>query len=202
MMPQNVEDPIENPVRARAESKLDLASLSAQIEREYIGLLNVLTARLSNRELAKEMLSQALLTSFEHYQAGRIGDPSRLAGYVFRVAMNHARNQRRKMDERARGDPELLQVVAEEESADSPDLQLMMRQVRSVLDALPQERDREIVKRFYLEEQDKEEICRDLKLSALHFDKVICRARQRMRSLLESAGFKKTDYLVAMLALG
>jgi RNA polymerase sigma-70 factor (ECF subfamily) len=62
-----------------------------------------------------------------------------------------------------------------------------------VLEALPVTRDREIVKRFYLDEEDKERICGELGLSPVHFDRVIFRARQRMRAMLESMGIGKSD---------
>ena len=73
----------------------------------------------------------------------------------------------------------------------------MIRTFVPVVESLPTPRDREIVRRFYLDEEEKEAICRDLGLSPLHFDKVIFRARQRMRKLLEERGFKKTDFFRA-----
>ena len=66
---------------------------------------------------------------------------------------------------------------------------------------MPTQRDREVVKRFYLDEEDKDAICRDLGLSALHFDKVIFRARQRMRSLLEARGFRRNDFFSVLFCL-
>jgi hypothetical protein len=44
-----------------------------------------------------------------------------------------------------------------------------------------------------------EQICRSLGLPPLHFDKVICRARQRLRALLEARGFSKSDLLGVLL---
>lgn len=54
-----------------------------------------------------------------------------------------------------------------------------------VLDQLSIPRDRELLRRFYLQDEDKEAICSDLGLSAQHFDRVLYRARQRMRDLIE-----------------
>ena len=45
------------------------------------------------------------------------------------------------------------------------------------------DRDREILFRFYLAEDDKERICRDLGLTAVHFNRVLFRARERFREL-------------------
>jgi RNA polymerase sigma-70 factor (ECF subfamily) len=172
------------------------------ITTEYGGLVALLHRKLRDEQLARDTLNQAIVTSLEHLQSGRISDPSLIAGYVFQVAMNHLRNHRRKMDERLdkRVDPEALDNVATEADDSAGDRSKLAAQVRKVLEALPTARDREIVKRFYLDEEEKEPICRDLGLSPLHFDKVVFRARQRMRKLLEESGFRKTDYLSMLMA--
>jgi RNA polymerase sigma-70 factor (ECF subfamily) len=55
--------------------------------------------------------------------------------------------------------------------------------VRAVLGDLPTERDRQILFRFYIAEDDKERICRDLGLTHEHFNRVLFRARERYREL-------------------
>ncbi len=57
--------------------------------------------------------------------------------------------------------------------------------VRQVIGELKTERDRQLLLRFYLAEDDKEQICSDLGLSSLHFNRVLFRARQRFKVLLE-----------------
>ncbi|HET9795823.1 MAG TPA: sigma-70 family RNA polymerase sigma factor, partial [Thermoanaerobaculia bacterium] len=54
---------------------------------------------------------------------------------------------------------------------------------RRVLAELPSERDRRILFRFYIDEDDKEQICRELSLTSLHFNRVLFRARERYRAL-------------------
>jgi RNA polymerase sigma-70 factor (ECF subfamily) len=179
-----------------AGSTLNRQSVLALIEKQYPGLLALLRRKLRDEQLAQDALNQALVTSLEHMQAGRIADPSQIGGYVFQVAMNQLRNHRRKMIERAdrRADAD----AAENLSSDSDNVEVAVgelgRQVHEILAGLPTSRDRELVKRFYLDEEEKQAICLDLGLSPLHFDKVIFRARQRMRALLEAKGFKKSDF--------
>ncbi len=55
------------------------------------------------------------------------------------------------------------------------------------------------MKRLYLVEEAKDEICRSLGLTPLHFDRVIHRARQRLRVLLEAKGLGKSDFLSVLL---
>jgi RNA polymerase sigma-70 factor, ECF subfamily len=65
--------------------------------------------------------------------------------------------------------------------------------VRRLLAELPGDRDRAILTRFYLNEHEKSEICRDLNLTDLGFNQVIFRARNRLRQLLIQAGIEKRD---------
>lgn len=60
------------------------------------------------------------------------------------------------------------------------------RLIRKLLGELQQDRDRQLLFRFYLAEERKERICADLGLSDLHFNRVLFRARQRFRQLCEA----------------
>jgi RNA polymerase sigma-70 factor, ECF subfamily len=67
---------------------------------------------------------------------------------------------------------------------------------------MPVARDREILVRFYLDDEERETICRELGLSEEHFNRVIFRARNRFRELLEHRGFWKADlFAIASVAL-
>jgi RNA polymerase sigma-70 factor (ECF subfamily) len=59
--------------------------------------------------------------------------------------------------------------------------------VHKLLRSMPVKRDREILTRFYVEDQDKDEICRALDLDSLHFNRVLFRARKRFRKILEKS---------------
>jgi RNA polymerase sigma-70 factor (ECF subfamily) len=181
---------------------LNRDAVAALIEKQYSGLLSLLRRKLRDDQLAQDALNQALVTSLEHLQAGRVSDPSLIGGYVFKVAMNQMRNHRRKMEERSerRADPSAVDTLPDlHVSADCGIEPKMAAHARSLIGSLPTVRDREIVKRFYLDEEEKAAICRDLGLSALHFDKVIFRARQRMRALLEAKGLRGPDFFSALL---
>jgi len=60
--------------------------------------------------------------------------------------------------------------------------------IHDLLSELPVARDREVLSRFYLDEQDKEDVCHALAIDAEHFHRVIFRARARFRELLARAG--------------
>lgn len=170
---------------------------------EYQGLQMLLRRKARDPQLAADLLNEALATTLANFDAGRISDPSHIGGYVFQVALNLLRNHRRKFEERPG-----LRVEADEDTlgAESSDgvEEAWAQKVRVIVEELPSARDRTLVKRFFLDEEEKESICSELKLSALQFDKIIFRAKRRMASLFESRGLRKSDFftfLVAGLAL-
>jgi RNA polymerase sigma-70 factor (ECF subfamily) len=57
--------------------------------------------------------------------------------------------------------------------------------VAALLDELPTERDRQVLMRFYLDNSDKQQLCAELGLSPKHFDRVLMRARSRLRTIIE-----------------
>jgi RNA polymerase sigma-70 factor (ECF subfamily) len=173
------------------------------VKQHYAGLYSLLQRRIKDGAVTGEMLNEAVATAMTHMRTGRIAQPERLAGYVYRVALNLYRNYRREFDNRSdlRSADDLQRLPdagASIEDALDPDV---VAHVRAVIAELPTARDREVVKRFYLDEQDKEDVCTALGLSPLHFDKVIFRARRRLRALLEAKGFRKGDLFSVSICL-
>jgi DNA-directed RNA polymerase specialized sigma24 family protein len=76
--------------------------------------------------------------------------------------------------------------------------------VRRVLHELGNERDRQILLRFYIAEEDKERLSEDFGLSSLQFNRVLHRARQRYKELLVArlaeAGARERIALLVLLA--
>jgi len=181
----------------------DRTRLDALISSNYPGLRSLIFRTVRDRALAHDLLNEAVVIAWEHYRSGRIAQRDRIAGYVYQVAMNLLRNYRRKLSEREdrRAGVQALELLAATDvDYERLESQIAAR-VRDIVEDLPTARDREIVTRFYLDEDEKETICRDLGLTHLHFDKVIHRARKRMKSLLEARGFRKRDFFAVLLSL-
>jgi RNA polymerase sigma-70 factor, ECF subfamily len=187
-----VPDPVPDPV----------AHLSA-VYRDYPGLRALILRRVRDPEVAADILQDAAVTTLEKLRKGEIAHPEKLGGYLYRVALNHLRNHRRK-DRTALSSPEGLGDLRDAE--DDPDWERVGRPewaaaARRVLEELPAERDRDVLVRFYLQDEAKEQICRELHLSQENFNRVIFRARNRFRELLEQRGFWKAD-LLSIAAIG
>jgi len=63
----------------------------------------------------------------------------------------------------------------------------VQRIVRTLLGELAVPRDREILVRTYLKDEDKAAICEKLGIDSAHYNRVLFRAKQRFRELLVSA---------------
>ncbi|HVO44985.1 MAG TPA: sigma-70 family RNA polymerase sigma factor [Steroidobacteraceae bacterium] len=183
---------------------LTQSDVAALIERNYVGLRLLVTRRCRDAQIAADLLNEAVCTTWEKWQTGKIGRPEQIAGYVLQVTMNLLRNHRRAIGERPerRADPAAIQDLPgdAEPSDETIELQIAAR-VKQVIREMSSARDRTILVRFYLDEEPKDAICRDLHLTALQFDKILHRARGRLRKLLESSGMAHGDLLSLALLL-
>lgn len=168
----------------------DRAAEEELVERYSRGVLFLLR-RLSGRpDLAEDLHQETFRVVLERLRTSGLKDPGRLVGFIQGTARHLFLGERRKHLRRktdAAGDalpdgadpaPSQLDSTLRDERAEL---------VRRMLADLRPERDRRVLYRFYLAEEDKERICRDLGLSHQHFNRVLYRARQRFKGLLEGS---------------
>ena len=138
--------------------------------------------------LSEDVLQETFRVALRRIRAGELREPEKLGGFLRQTAKNLARAERRRGGrweslEDGKSDPvdpaegQLASVIRTEEAG----------LVRRVLRELRSMRDRQLLYRFYIAEEEKEEICRDLGLSSLNFNLVLFRARERFRKLVEEA---------------
>jgi len=180
-------------------------SIVSMMEANYGVLLRLVRRKLRDRDLAADLVNEAVAICLEHVRTGKLVKVDQgIAGYVFKVSMNllrnYARNKNNASDVRA--DASALETLAGAPERDDSDDQRLKELTREMLESLSMPRDRIIVERFYLDEEDKESICRDLGVTSAQFNLVISRARQRMRRLLDTRGLGRTDLIcLALLCL-
>jgi RNA polymerase sigma-70 factor, ECF subfamily len=194
------EEPIlQGPTPVHSElTRTDLASL---IEREYPGLRRLIYRQTGDIHVASDVLNDAVCITCEKWRDGKLARPSEVGGYIYQVAVNLLRNRRRIVVERAdrRADPEVLDLLSSDAQSQDELFELKVAaQVRDLIRSMDSHRDRVVLVRFYLDEEDKEVICRDLGLTSNQFVKILHRARSRLRQLLEARGLTRTDFFAAM----
>lgn len=181
---------------ATAEKMLDLVarieSGDTQAEAEMVqlyarGIKLVLLKRTGNPHLVNDLVQETFVVTLKKLRAGDLRKPESLSAFIRQTAVNisidHFRKERRYIHQ----DGEINPLFATH--IDNKGKELDSRKTRelleTVLDQLAVPRDRELLRRFYLHDEDKKKICVDLALSASHFDRVLYRAKQRMRELID-----------------
>lgn len=168
----------------------------AQAEAEFTQLFLPGVSALVRRKarpgdpIVDDLVQDVLQRLIQRLRDSALNDPQALPAYVRSTAVNMVlaeyRRRARRGEHSASVDIETLQ------SPDDPDQNAQRDQlgqcIRVLLAELPTERDREILRRFYLDEHDRDTVCVALDIDVNHFRRVLHRARQRLKVLIQRAG--------------
>jgi RNA polymerase sigma-70 factor (ECF subfamily) len=151
-------------------------------------LMLLLLKRTQDPDIAKDCCQKTLLIALNKMRAGEILKPESLMAFLrctaANVAVTHFRTERRYS---CIGDNVfLLKSEAGDAAVRAIDLDTIRCLLNKVLDQLSVPRDREILQRFYLNEEEKSNICRDFGIKPEHFDRVLYRAKKRVRRILQN----------------
>jgi RNA polymerase sigma-70 factor, ECF subfamily len=162
----------------------------AELVQRFSRAVSFLLRRLARDEgMAEDLYQETFRLVIEKVRGGELREAERLPGFVSGMARNLFLSAVRRAGRRQKwqAEPEAAETAPDPAPGQLARLLAQERAaiVRRVLAELKNDRDREILSRYYIADQDKEEICRDLELSDLHFNRVLFRARQRYRELFE-----------------
>jgi RNA polymerase sigma-70 factor (ECF subfamily) len=163
---------------------------SRLLERYSNGLRYLLLRRTRDEERARDLLQDTFLIAITKLRETELEEPERLAGYLRGIAIRVALNAgRRRQREPYPMEVEAVTQIPDREPGqfDHVAREQTKAAVLKLLKTMPMKRDREILTRFYVEDQDKDEICKTLGLDSLHFNRVLFRARKRFRKILEKS---------------
>ena len=161
------------------------------VERYSRGLRFLLIRKSGDEERARDLLQETFLIAFRKLREKPLDQPERLAGYLKGIADNVARSGGRKRNrEPLPMDSEAIAAIPADDIRpfQSISSEQTHAAVQEMLDSMPVERDREVLRRYYIYDQDKPAICRALGLDSLHFNRVLHRAKGRFRKVLEESG--------------
>jgi RNA polymerase sigma-70 factor, ECF subfamily len=143
-----------------------------------------LRSRLHSPQAIEDVRQETFTRVFAALRSGKIRQPDRLGSYVNSMCNNVLLEQYR-----ASGRASSLE---DEEQKDFPAIGVdvlgaiaakqMGEKIREILDELP-ERDRRLLREVFLEERDKDEICRDFGVDRDYLRVLLHRAKQSFKSL-------------------
>jgi RNA polymerase sigma-70 factor (ECF subfamily) len=194
------------PDAALAEEAQTAASIVARIrqdseeaktelfERYGPGLLKHALRQVKDRARAEGIVQETFSIALAKLADDDLEYPERLAGYLMGIARHrilaHYRNLKK---EPVVSEPELVEAIEDVRPLQFDNIarEQTGAVIRKLLDSLPVERDREILLRVYLYEQDRAEVRAALKLSPHQLDVALSRARSRFKKLLLQSDFAR-----------
>lgn len=163
---------------ARAEDEM--------VRRYKGGIFQIIFQVVRNHSVAEDLCQDTLIKALEKIRNGDVREPTRLSGFILAIAKFIAIDYIRRM----RSAMKVEEVGAAEhipDPAPNPYDQVLEREnaeiVRKIIDEMSVQRDREVLFRYYILEEDKDKICADLRLSKGQLSRIIFRARKRYKEL-------------------
>ncbi len=183
--------PAETPSEQAQRLTLAIARGERRAEEEFVrrygpGLVAILRVHCSEGELCKDLAQETLRIALVRMRAGRIAEPAAISGFLRGTALNLLANELRRSERRLVDKREDWMADAVSESSDPYDTvesEDLARAAREVISSVKVDRDRELLWRFYVDHESKITLCQRFGLSAEHFDRVLHRARTRLKSL-------------------
>ena len=169
------------------------------VRRYQRGLIYLLQRRTRDPQLALDLAQDTFRIAIEKLRQSPIEQVERVGAYLRGTALNLATADVRKHARRGTtADSEAVDAAADDAAGpfDHVSGEQVKRLVRKLLDELPVQRDREILIKTYLEDQDKSAICEALGVDSAHYNRVLFRAKERFRELLTTAASKRGLKLV------
>lgn len=177
----------------------DHGAEAEMVEKYSRGLRLLLRRKTTDPELVEDLLQETWIVVLNKIRSDGLDDPKRLAGYLCGIANNLVRSDaRRAYRQRTTVDSTIIELIPDQ--SDNVFRQFTRAEVaghvRALLAELGQERDRDILLSFYVHDEDKDSICSRLDIDGTHFNRVLHRARNRMRDVAERKALKNRMHLV------
>jgi len=178
----------------RAEAEL--------VTRFQKGVRQILMRITGNLSLAEELCQETFIITLRRLRSVPLEDPSKLPAFIAQTARNLAIAEKRKERRRRTDtDGEGIELIADATATHDrwADVSAAASAVRTILQELPSERDRSVLIRHYLHDEDRALICRDLGINEAAFNVVLFRARKRFLEKLARRGIRRADLFSLIL---
>ena len=162
------------------------------------GITQIIVSMTGNFAQAQELSQETLIIMITRLRSHPLDEPDKLPAFAAQVARNLVIAERRKERRRKTDvDSEAIDALADQSQGQETDAQRESAAVaiRKVLDEMKSIRDRSLLVRYYLRDEDKKDICRELGMTEPSFNVVLFRARARFLELLAKQGLSGEDLI-------
>lgn len=166
------------------------------------GITQVAVKHTGNFALAQEICQETLIILLTRLRSEPLRDPEKVSAFVAQTARNLAIAEHRKQARRkTETGSDSIEEVEDTSQAQDRDIERESAAVaiRAVLDEMPNPRDRTLLVRYYLHDEEKQAICEDLSMSEASFNVVLFRARSRFLEMLQKRGLRAADFMSLVL---
>ena len=163
------------------QPEIDIDQVVVKYRHRLVGMLTKLT---KDPDRAEDLAHETLIIVFRRIKEGSIREPDKLSAFIFSTARYlHIGWLRRQVN-----NMEMMGTMEDFECNNQRQEDLIesnqhTQLIQQSLDELRKPRDKDILTRRYLADQPKDEVCEALLLTSAHYDRVISRARRRLKEI-------------------
>lgn len=154
----------------------------------YRGLLFILKRQTQNHALSDDLAQDTFIVVIQRIRDNEIKKPQALSAFIRQTGINiligHQRKETRR-DTHSSEDIEIHPPTHEMDIAKALHSKKLLAITQQLFEELTVERDKELLRSYFIYEKTKQQICQNLDLSPEHFDRVLFRARQRLKQLIQ-----------------
>lgn len=205
-MPTEVREPNQAASLVIAIANGDRHAEEQLISTYYRGLYFILNRQTKDPYLSEDIAQETFIIVIQKARAGAIQNPEAIASFVRQTGINlligHIRKETRR-DTHCSDDIEIHPPKDQLDISKALHNQNVLALVQQVITELTTDRDRDLLRNYFVYDKNKPQICQELNLSPEHFDRVLFRARQRLKQLIKHklALPEKTKDISTLLSL-
>lgn len=165
----------------------DKSAESILVKNYYRGLLFVISRQTRNPDLAQDIAQDTFVVVLNKARNSEIHNPAALSAFIRQTGVNlligHFRKETRR-DTHGVEDINIHPIESDVEVTRALYSKQILQITKQMIGELKVERDRELLRDYFEYDKTKEQICRELELKPEHFDRVLFRARQRLKQII------------------
>ena len=169
-------------------SKGDKLAEQELVSTYYRGLIFILHRQTQDQALSEDLAQDTFIVVIQKARDNGITNPTALSAFIRQTGINLLIGYKRKetrRDTHSVDDIEIHAPTDNMEISQALHSKQLLQLTTQLLNELKTPRDKEILRSYFVYDKTKQQICQDLELTPEHFDRVLFRARQRLKQLIQ-----------------